>query len=132
MFVGEHGSPYTRFRRALAAGNPLLVTAAALELGCLSLADALAVCLVFRDHDRERYERAAVRWLARKPASVPARAPRGENKAKLLDALKDGPMTASEIASATGIATASVSTMLTRMVKTGELAKAQRGYRLPQ
>ena len=65
MFVGEHGSPYTRFRRALAARNPLLVTAAALELGRLSLAGALAVCLVFRDHDRERYERAAVRWLAR-------------------------------------------------------------------
>ena len=67
-----------------------------------------------------------------KPASVPARAPRGENKAKLLDALKDGPMTASEIAKATGIATATVSTMLTRMVKAGELAKAQRGYRLAQ
>ena len=65
MFVGEHGSPYTRFRRALAARNPLLVTAAALELGRLSLADALAVCLVFRAPDRERYERAAVRWLAR-------------------------------------------------------------------
>ena len=65
MFVGEHGSPYTRFRRALAARNPLLVTAAALELGRLSLADALAVCLVFRDSDRERYERAAVRWHAR-------------------------------------------------------------------
>ena len=56
MFVGEHGSPYTRFRRALAGRNSLLVTAAALELGRLSLADALAVCLVFRDHDRERYE----------------------------------------------------------------------------
>jgi predicted Rossmann fold nucleotide-binding protein DprA/Smf involved in DNA uptake len=70
------------------------------------------------------------RTRAAKPASVAARAPRGENKAKLLDALKDGPMTASEIAKATGIATATVSTMLTRMVKTGELAKAQRGYRL--
>jgi DNA-binding IclR family transcriptional regulator len=41
-------------------------------------------------------------------------------------------MTASEIAKATGIATATASAMLTRMVKTGELAKAQRGYRLPQ
>ena len=72
------------------------------------------------------------RTRAAKPASVPARAPRGENKAKLLDALKDGPMTASEIAKATGIATTTASTMLTKMVKTGELAKAQRGYRLPQ
>ncbi len=63
--VGEHGSPYPRFQRALATGNPTLVTAAALELGRLSPADALAVCLVFRDHDHARYERAAVRWLSR-------------------------------------------------------------------
>jgi len=69
---------------------------------------------------------------AAKPASVTARAPRGQNKAKVLDALKDGPMTASEIANATGIATGTVSTMLTKMAKTGELAKAERGYTLPQ
>ncbi len=33
---------------------------------------------------------------------------------------------------ATGIATATVSTMLTKMAKSGELAKAERGYKLPQ
>ena len=43
----------------------LPVTLDRLELGRLSLADALAVCLVFRDHDHDRYERAAVRWLSR-------------------------------------------------------------------
>ncbi|MDP9257308.1 MAG: ArsR family transcriptional regulator [Actinomycetota bacterium] len=74
----------------------------------------------------------ATRTRAAKPASVPARAPRGQNKAKVLDALKGGPMTASEIAKATGIATATVSTMLTKMAKSGELAKAERGYKLPQ
>ena len=65
--MGEHGSPYLRFDRALATGDPTLVTAAALDLGRLSLADALAVCLVFRDHDHDHdhYERAAVRWLSR-------------------------------------------------------------------
>ncbi len=63
--MGEHGSPYPRFRRALTTGNPVLVTSAALELGRLSLADALAVCLVFGDHEPERFDRAAVRWLAR-------------------------------------------------------------------
>jgi DNA invertase Pin-like site-specific DNA recombinase len=67
-----------------------------------------------------------------KPASAPARAPRGQNKAKVLDALKDGPMTASEIAKVTGIGTGTVSTMLTKMAKSGELAKAERGYQLPQ
>jgi CRP-like cAMP-binding protein len=69
---------------------------------------------------------------AAKPASAPTRAPRGQNKAKVLDALKDGPMTASEIAKATGIGTGTVSTMLTKMAKSGELAKAERGYKLPQ
>ena len=65
-------------------------------------------------------------------ASASGRAPRGQNKAKVLDALKDGPMTASEIARVTGIATGTVSTMLTKLAKAGELAKADRGYRLPQ
>jgi CRP-like cAMP-binding protein len=67
-----------------------------------------------------------------KPASAPTRARHGQNKAKVLDALKNGPMTASEIAKATGIGTGTVSTMLTKMAKSGELAKAERGYQLPQ
>jgi predicted Rossmann fold nucleotide-binding protein DprA/Smf involved in DNA uptake len=74
----------------------------------------------------------SARTRAAKPASSPARAPRGENRVKLLDALKGGPMTASEIAKVTGVGTATVSTMLTKMAKSGELAKADRGYRLPQ
>jgi DNA invertase Pin-like site-specific DNA recombinase len=69
---------------------------------------------------------------AAKGASAPARAPRGQNKIKVLDALKDGPMTASEIAKVTGIGTGTVSTMLTKMAKSGELVKAERGYKLPQ
>ena len=72
------------------------------------------------------------RASAAKRASAPARAPRGQNKAKVLQALKDGPMTASEIAKATGIGSGTVSTMLTKMAKSGELAKAQRGYTLAQ
>ena len=74
----------------------------------------------------------ATRPSATTRATVPARAPRGQNKAKVLEALKDGPMTASEIAKVTGIGTGTVSTMLTKMAKSGELAKAERGYRLPQ
>jgi CRP-like cAMP-binding protein len=76
--------------------------------------------------------RGAARTGAAQPASAPARAPRGQNKAKVLDALKDGPMTASEIAKVTGIGTGTVSTMLTKMAKSDELAKAERGYKLPQ
>ena len=59
------GSPYQRFRRALATGNAALVTAAALELPRIALDDALRICLVLRGGDPARYERAAVRWLGR-------------------------------------------------------------------
>src|SRR3954447_18755938 len=63
--MGSQGSPYARFRTALRAGNPTVVAAAAAEVGQLSLADALAVCLVFLTLDPLRYERPAVRWHAR-------------------------------------------------------------------
>jgi CRP-like cAMP-binding protein len=66
-----------------------------------------------------------------RPARASGRAPRGQNKAKVLEALEGGPMTASEISKTTGIATATVSTLLTRLAKTGEVTKADRGYRLP-
>jgi predicted Rossmann fold nucleotide-binding protein DprA/Smf involved in DNA uptake len=68
---------------------------------------------------------------ARRSATASGRAPRGQNKAKVLEALKGGPMTASEISKTTGIATGTVSTLLTKLAKTGEVTKAERGYRLP-
>jgi hypothetical protein len=65
MFVTSEGSPYARFRRALETGNELLVLGAARELPQVALDDALRICLVLRDGDRRRYDRAAVRWLGR-------------------------------------------------------------------
>jgi hypothetical protein len=59
------GSPYTRFRRALDAGNEMMVLATARELPHIALDDALRICLVIRGGDPVRYERAAVRWLGR-------------------------------------------------------------------
>ena len=38
---------------------------AAKELPRIALDDALRICLVLRDSDPDRYERAAVRWLGR-------------------------------------------------------------------
>ena len=50
----------------------------------------------------------------------------------MLAALNAGnAMTAGEVAAATGLARATVSTTLTKLAKTGEVAKAQRGYHLP-
>ena len=57
----EQGSPQARLRRAIATGNPTIARATALELPRVELVDALALCLLFRDRDPERYERAAVR-----------------------------------------------------------------------
>jgi len=72
------------------------------------------------------------RTAARSSATKRAMAPRGQNQAKILAALKERPpMTASEIAGLTGISASIVSTTLTKMAKNGELTKADRGYRLP-
>ncbi len=76
------------------------------------------------------------------PASIPRRRPRtrrprgrtapGATKARVLGALTDGnAMTAGEVASATGLPNATVSTTLSRLAKSGEVLKAERGYRLP-
>jgi len=56
----------------------------------------------------------------------------GATRAKVLAALStDGAMTAGEIANATGLGRASVSTTLSKLAKTGAAVKAERGYRLP-
>ena len=92
MFVSSDGSPYSRFRRALETGNELLVISAARELPTIALRDALRVCLVLRNGDPARYERAAVRWLGR--FALEARAVTiGDlrSAAEALDALPDEP-----------------------------------------
>ena len=64
--------------------------------------------------------------------SANARAPRGENKKKILAALKGGPKTASEIANETGIKAGTISASLSKLAKAGEVVKADRGYALPK
>jgi hypothetical protein len=63
--MGNAGSAYARFQRALATGNLHLIRAAAAELPRVDLVDALAVCMAIRDAEPQRFERAALRWLAR-------------------------------------------------------------------
>jgi predicted Rossmann fold nucleotide-binding protein DprA/Smf involved in DNA uptake len=64
--------------------------------------------------------------------STNARAPRGENKKKILAALKGGPKTASEIANETGIKAGTIGASLSKLAKAGEVVKAGRGYTLPK
>jgi len=55
----------------------------------------------------------------------------GQTKGTVLSALSAGEaMTASQVAAATGLGRATVSTTLSKMAKTGEVAKAKRGYRM--
>ncbi len=50
----------------------------------------------------------------------------------MLGALTGGKaMTAAEVAAATGLARGTVSTTLSKLAKSGEVVKAERGYRLP-
>jgi CRP-like cAMP-binding protein len=64
--------------------------------------------------------------------SSPVRTAPGAAKAKVLGALStEGAMTAGEVAQATGLGRATVSTTLTKLAKSGEVANAERGYRLP-
>ena len=56
----------------------------------------------------------------------------GGTKSAVLAALSGGnAMTAGEVANATGLGRASVSTTLSKLARSGEVTKADRGYRLP-
>jgi CRP-like cAMP-binding protein len=69
---------------------------------------------------------------ARQQRRGAAAAPRGRTRAKVLEALKDGPKTAGDIAAATGVPRGSASTTLNKLAKSGEVIKAERGYKLPE
>lgn len=65
------GNDYGRFTSALRTGNLALVHAAAAELPRVELADALEICLLMADQGDDRYDRAAVRWVARFALEAP-------------------------------------------------------------
>lgn len=76
--MSSQGSPYARFRRSLDTLDPLIVEAAALEVGRLhELHDSLAMVLVMSGGPAERYERLTERWLLRLQETV---ALRGEDR----------------------------------------------------
>jgi len=69
---------------------------------------------------------------ARPPTGASKRTASGATKGAVLQALADGTaMTAGEVAAATGLARGTVSTTLSKLAKSGELLKAERGYQLP-
>jgi hypothetical protein len=65
VLLTSQGHPYAIFRRALERRNLPAAWAAASELQVVSLADALALCLLVRHRDPARFARVALRWHAR-------------------------------------------------------------------
>jgi CRP-like cAMP-binding protein len=74
---------------------------------------------------------APARRTGQAAARTPGRATFGATKSAVLEALSGGQaMTASEVAGKAGLGRATVSTTLSKLAKSGEVQKAQRGYRL--
>jgi hypothetical protein len=63
--VTSDGHPHAIFRRAIERRNVVAAWGAAHELPQLSLADALALCLLICDREPRRYPTLAGKWLAR-------------------------------------------------------------------
>ena len=76
-------------------------------------------------------KRAPARRTSQPAARSPRRTAPGATKASVLAALAGGEaMTAGQVADKTGLARPTVSTTLSKLAKTGEVQKAERGYRL--
>jgi hypothetical protein len=69
------------------------------------------------------------RASARPATRTNARAPRGQNRRAILEAIKDEAKTAGDVAKETGIGRPTVSTTLTKLVSDGAAVKAKRGYK---
>jgi hypothetical protein len=57
--------PYVRVKNAIDTGRLGFLKEHRDELPRIKLADALQICLLYRDQDSDRYEAAAAKWLKR-------------------------------------------------------------------
>jgi hypothetical protein len=93
--------PYARFRAALDGGDLGFVRRYANELAPIKLRDALVVCLLVRDQEPERLERASVRWVGRFALEAPAASMADLRRAwEALDALPREPERSMELLAA--------------------------------
>jgi hypothetical protein len=61
----SRGHPYAEFQRALKDGNVWVAEAVARELPRVSLEDALKLVHLYAEKESPKFERAALKWLAR-------------------------------------------------------------------
>jgi hypothetical protein len=59
------GHPRTIYKRAIERGNVVVAEATAREIGRLTLEEALQLVALYAAHEPAKFERAALRWLAR-------------------------------------------------------------------
>jgi hypothetical protein len=101
MPSGSGVIPYPRVRAAIEKGDLGFLLTHARDLPPIGLADALRICLMYRDQDSERYDAAAIRWLMRFVAEVKDVSLEDiESAAAALDALPEHPNGAMEQLSA--------------------------------
>ena len=65
MFVTSEGHPGARLQRALAVGNLTAAEQAAFEIPFISLAQARALVELYAEKGDRKFERAALKYLAR-------------------------------------------------------------------
>jgi hypothetical protein len=89
--------PYVRVKVAIDSGDLGFLIHHAQELPRINLADALQICLLYRDHDSDRYDAAAVKWLMRFAAEAKEASLEDiQSAAAALDALPEQPQAAME------------------------------------
>lgn len=71
VLMTSQASPWPRLRRALDHRNLPEALSAASELESVGLVEALELCLLLREHDLDRYRRAAIRWHGRLCREIP-------------------------------------------------------------
>jgi DNA-binding transcriptional ArsR family regulator len=116
-----------RLRKALAALDPRPSKPPARKPSARSSAAATET-----KRSASTTKRTAARRTSRPAARSPRRTAPGATKASVLAALAGGEaMTAGQVADKTGLARPTVSTTLSKLAKSGDVDKAERGYRLP-
>lgn len=63
--MAEHGTPYAKLTRALAAGDLLRAEAAAFDVPFISLDTARALVELYAEAGHPKYEKAALKYLRR-------------------------------------------------------------------
>lgn len=69
--MGEAGSIYPKFRRALASGSLHVAEPLAIEAGRIELDDALTLLVLMAEAEDPRFDKAAARWVGRLLTETP-------------------------------------------------------------